>query len=258
MVNAESSANVSASCCRQEPKFDGMSPVYKRVLWAVIAINAVMFGVEMTAGAIAGSQALQADALDFLGDTLTYGRSQPLRHRQIDTRSHGRGPVQGPDPGPDAQGLWVFGDTLYAVLVLGVPRAEIMGLVGFLALTANLACVLPKGFCAFATARPMSAPCGCAAATTPSAMSPSFWRRAASGRPAPPGPTWWLLRRWRVCSFGPQRTLPFRHCGNTASATISSRKEANDSGFHHQIRHMYVKLGTELVRRPNAVCQPLR
>ena len=39
-------------------------------------------------------------------------------------------------------GLWVFGDTVYAVLVLGTPRAEIMGAIGFLALGANLACVL--------------------------------------------------------------------------------------------------------------------
>ena len=42
---------------------------------AVIAINGAMFLVEMIAGQLAGSQALQADALDFLGDTLTYGIS---------------------------------------------------------------------------------------------------------------------------------------------------------------------------------------
>ena len=39
-------------------------------------------------------------------------------------------------------GLWVFGSTLYHVLVLGVPRAEIMGVIGFLALAANVASVL--------------------------------------------------------------------------------------------------------------------
>ncbi len=39
-------------------------------------------------------------------------------------------------------GLWVFGSTAYHVLVLGVPRAEVMGIVGFLALVANLASVL--------------------------------------------------------------------------------------------------------------------
>jgi Co/Zn/Cd efflux system component len=48
-----------------------MDPRYKRVLIAVIAINAAMFVIEMAAGQFAGSQALQADALDFLGDTIT-------------------------------------------------------------------------------------------------------------------------------------------------------------------------------------------
>lgn len=51
--------------------FDGMSDDYKRRLIAVIVINAIMFVVEMAAGALAGSQALKADALDFLADTLT-------------------------------------------------------------------------------------------------------------------------------------------------------------------------------------------
>ena len=127
------------SCCPQEYKFDGMSPVYLRVLWAIIAINAAMFGIEMAAGLMAGSQALQADALDFLGDTLTYGLSlyvigKSLRARTAAALFKGVTLV--------LMGLWVFGDTLYAVLVVGVPRAEVMGLVGLLALAANLTSVL--------------------------------------------------------------------------------------------------------------------
>jgi hypothetical protein len=39
---------------------------YRRVLWVVLAINAVMFAVEVAAGVAAGSASLQADALDFL------------------------------------------------------------------------------------------------------------------------------------------------------------------------------------------------
>jgi Co/Zn/Cd efflux system component len=39
-------------------------------------------------------------------------------------------------------GLWVFGATAYQLLVLGLPRAEVMGVVGFLALAANVASVL--------------------------------------------------------------------------------------------------------------------
>jgi len=64
-----------AKCCENNVKFDGISADYKRRLWLVIALNAIMFVVEITAGQLAKSQALQADALDFLGDALTYGIS---------------------------------------------------------------------------------------------------------------------------------------------------------------------------------------
>lgn len=57
------------------PVFDGVDLRYKRVLWTVIAINAALFVTEIVAGHLARSQALQADALDFLGDTVTYGLS---------------------------------------------------------------------------------------------------------------------------------------------------------------------------------------
>ena len=61
-------AGTGQTCgCSGNPKFDGLDPAYKRVLWAVIIINAAMFLAEMSAGKLAGSQALQADALDFLG-----------------------------------------------------------------------------------------------------------------------------------------------------------------------------------------------
>ncbi len=126
-------------CCHNEPKFDGVSSGFKRALWAVIFINGIMFVVEMTAGALAGSQALQADALDFFGDTATYAISlfvigMPLRIRS--TAALFKGLSLG------AMGLWVFGTTAYQIIVLGVPRAEVMGIVGFLALTANIASVL--------------------------------------------------------------------------------------------------------------------
>ena len=45
------------------------------MLWIVIAINGALFLTEMIAGSLAGSQALKADALDFLADTVTYGLS---------------------------------------------------------------------------------------------------------------------------------------------------------------------------------------
>lgn len=47
----------------------------RRVLLAVLSINAIMFFVEFGAGVVAGSTALMADALDMLGDALVYGVS---------------------------------------------------------------------------------------------------------------------------------------------------------------------------------------
>ena len=128
-----------AGCCGHDAKFDGVSDDYKRRLWIVIAINAVMFGVEMVAGQLAGSQALQADALDFLGDSLTYGISLAVIGASIRVRTNAA-LVKGVSL--LLMGLWVFGSTVYRVFYIGVPEAEIMGVIGFLALVANLASVL--------------------------------------------------------------------------------------------------------------------
>jgi len=130
---------MSAGCCRNEPKFEGMSASFKRALWAVIAINGVMFIGEIAAGTLAGSQALQADALDFLADSMTYGFSlyvigMPVRVRTMAAL------IKGLSLG--GMGLWVFGSTVYQVFGTGVPRAEVMGTVAFLALAANVASVL--------------------------------------------------------------------------------------------------------------------
>jgi HflK protein len=126
-------------CCGEEATFEGLSADYKRRLWIVIAINAAMFLVEMGAGAFAGSQALQADALDFLGDALTYGISLAVLGASVRVRARAAF-VKGVSL--TLMGLWVFGASAYHVFVLGIPRAEIMGAIGFLALAANVASVL--------------------------------------------------------------------------------------------------------------------
>jgi Co/Zn/Cd efflux system component len=130
---------MSEHCCGHDVAFDGVSADYKRRLWLVIAINAAMFAVEMGAGALAGSRALQADALDFFGDAATYGISlavigAPLRVRAIAAIAKGTSLT--------LMSLWILGATAYHVFVLGVPRAEVMGAVGILALAANLTSVL--------------------------------------------------------------------------------------------------------------------
>lgn len=128
-----------AGCCGHDARFDGVSDDYKRRLRIVIALNAAMFVVEMTAGQLSGSQALQADALDFAGDALTYGISLAVIGASLQARTNA---ALFKGISLLLMGLWVFGSTVYRVFFVGVPTAEIMGVVGFLALLANLASVL--------------------------------------------------------------------------------------------------------------------
>ena len=130
---------MDTDCCSHGTRFEGLSAEYKRRLWLVIAINASMFLVEMAAGALAGSQALQADALDFLGDATTYGISLAVIGTSIQIRA--RAAIL-KAISLTTMALWVLGSTAYHVLILGVPRAEVMGAIGVLALAANAASVL--------------------------------------------------------------------------------------------------------------------
>jgi len=129
-----------AGCnCGSGVKFDGLSAAYKRLLWIVIFINGVMFLVEIGGGMVASSQALLADALDFLGDTVTYSITLLVIGMPLQWRARAA-LLKGLSLG--LMGFWVLGSTLYQLFVLGIPRAEVMGVIALLALAANLASVL--------------------------------------------------------------------------------------------------------------------
>lgn len=139
-AKAHSHSHAEADCCHGGvPVFDGMDARYKRVLWTVIALNATMFVTEMAAGHVAGSQALQADALDFFADTVTYGLSLAVIGASLRVRA-GAALLKGISL--SIMALWVFGMTVYHTLVLGVPRAEVMGVIALFALGANVASVM--------------------------------------------------------------------------------------------------------------------
>ena len=123
-----------AGCCNHEHEIVPATRNLRRALWAVIAINAAMFATEMTAGQVAGSQALQADALDFLGDTLTYGLSLFALGLAAIPRAR-IALLKGASLG--VFGVAVLGMTAARVFYGGVPEAEIMGWIAMLALAAN-------------------------------------------------------------------------------------------------------------------------
>lgn len=130
---------MSSSCCDNDTKFDGASVPYRRALIAVIAINALMTLVEFAAGIQAQSQALQADALDFLADTLTYSISLYVIGSSVSVRARA---ALGKAALLLVCGCWVLGATIYRLFGDTVPDAQVMGTVGAVALAANLASVL--------------------------------------------------------------------------------------------------------------------
>ena len=130
----------TSSCgCTGDVQFQGLSRDYKARLWAVIALNAGMFAVEISGGVMAGSQALKADALDFLGDTLTYAMSLAVIGLSLKVRASAA-LIKAATLA--LMGLWVLGSTVWHTLFLGTPRAEVIGLIGVLALAVNVASVL--------------------------------------------------------------------------------------------------------------------
>ena len=129
-----------ADCCCAPPPLNPDphrgNVAYRRVLWAVLAINAVMFLIEIAAGFAAGSASLQADALDFLGDSANYAISllvvgMALRYRA--SAALAKGATMG------AFGLWVIATVIWLALHGTLPSAFTMGAVGITALVANAA-----------------------------------------------------------------------------------------------------------------------
>ena len=121
-------------CCDHQI-VENPAPAYQRVLWIVLAINAVMFVVEAASGVLADSRALQADALDFLGDTATYGLTlwalgQSMAWRVRAARIKGVSLL--------VMGVLVLANSVWALLQGSAPQAELMMGVASVALAANV------------------------------------------------------------------------------------------------------------------------
>ncbi|MCO5795132.1 MAG: cation transporter [Blastomonas sp.] len=109
-------------------------PRWRRALWIALGVNAGMFAVEIAAGAAADSRALQADALDFLGDAANYAISLLVAGMALAWRARAA----------LAKGLtliglsgWVLITAVLAALGGTAPEPELMGIIGALALAAN-------------------------------------------------------------------------------------------------------------------------
>ena len=109
-------------------------PRWRRVLWLALLLNAAMFAVEVAAGMAADSHALQADALDFLGDAANYAISLGVAGMALAWRARAalaKGLTM------LLFGLWVAGSAIHGLLAGVAPEPVTMGLVGTIALAVN-------------------------------------------------------------------------------------------------------------------------
>ena len=125
------SACCSGQCSSQNLEPDGR---IRRILRVALAVNAAMFLVEVVSGLLAGSAALQADALDFLGDATNFAISLSVLGSQPRTRAKAA-LIKGATMA--AFGTWVICSTAWHAWFGTLPQADIMGGVGLLALLAN-------------------------------------------------------------------------------------------------------------------------
>jgi Co/Zn/Cd efflux system component len=132
-----------SGCCNHDHCSSGgqelNSPAWRRALWIALAVNALMFLAEIGAGLHAGSASLQADALDFLGDSANYALSLGVAGMALAWRARvalAKGATL------LALGLWVIGVTAFYAWSGTLPKAPVMGVVGMLALLANGAVAL--------------------------------------------------------------------------------------------------------------------
>ena len=110
-------------------------PGYRRALWIALAVNALMFAVEIAAGVKAGSVSLLADSIDFFGDAANYGLSLAVLSMALTWRSRA---ALVKAASMLAFGVLVLGRAVWSALQGITPEAMTMGAVGLLALAANV------------------------------------------------------------------------------------------------------------------------
>jgi Co/Zn/Cd efflux system component len=125
---------MACNSCASDKSDANNDPKWRRALWIALVVNATMFVAEMVAGVAGGSKALQADALDFLGDAANYAISLGVAGMALGWRARAalfKGVTL------LLLALYVLSATLWAVWHGQTPEAEVMGVIGIAALIAN-------------------------------------------------------------------------------------------------------------------------
>ena len=121
--------------CSHEPAPIKPNSKFRMALWIALWINLSMFLVELIGGAYAHSSALWADSLDFFGDAVNYGISLAVLGASLYWRAT-VALIKGLTMA--AFGLVVMAKVIYAYLLGIPPEAITMGIIGAIALLANV------------------------------------------------------------------------------------------------------------------------
>lgn len=121
------------ACCAPPPP--SSNPAYRRVLWAALFINFAMFAVEIGAGLAAASVSLLADAIDFFGDGANYAVSLLVLNMAVAWRARA---ALLKAASMAAFGVFVLAKAAWNLWAGVIPEPITMGVIGALALAANL------------------------------------------------------------------------------------------------------------------------
>lgn len=122
-------------CQSCEAPQSSQSPQFRRALWIALVLNGVMFLLEFGASFFAQSVSLQADSIDFFGDTANYGISLLVLGHTLKWRARAS---QLKAISMASFGVWVIGTATYNAIVGSNPHAATMGTMGLLALAVNV------------------------------------------------------------------------------------------------------------------------
>lgn len=134
------SGSESSSCgCTGDTKRAERDPAYRRALWIVVLLNLGFGLMEIVGGFLADSQALKADALDFIGDgtislfgLVALGWTAAARSRVA--------LAQGLFLAILGAGVIVF--AVWRAMNAVAPEADLMGGIGVVALIVNVSAAL--------------------------------------------------------------------------------------------------------------------
>ena len=130
---------MSDHCCQKKStELEKLTQRQSKVLWSVLAINAVMFVVELLSGIRANSLALTGDSLDMLGDAIVYGSSLYVINRGARAQAKSalfKGGIM------FLFAVVVFARAIYQAFLNTSPEVKVMSAIGVIALCANLLCL---------------------------------------------------------------------------------------------------------------------